>query len=297
MDTSDAMIFFQWFVLTTGSTSTLITEDHESAGFTAVPENLNTNVEHLILSNNKLQNITVTSLANYPTLINLDVARNEIRYIHDGSFDHNPTLEYLNLNSNFLRYIPTYFSLAQNSLIHIRLWDGLEKELETMNFSKFLLLKTLNLGSNPLAKFDASNLPKDLDNFLLAYALLLEMPNFSIYTPEITVIKLRNNNLSYIPADSMLELQQLREFDIRANRLETIPDLYDRPLEKLRINDNPLNCNESLCWVRLWARTKGVALKSIDSAVCQSPSYFAGQMLVEVDPVQMACYKGECDSG
>ena len=250
MDTSDAMIFFQWFVLTTGSTSTLITEDHESARFTAVPENLNTNVEHLILSNNKLQNITVTSLAKYPTLINLDVARNEIRYIHDGSF-HNPTLEYLNLNSNFLRYIPPYFSLAQDSLIHIRLWDGLEKELETMNFSKFPLLKTLNLGSNPLAKFDASNLPKDLDNFLLAYALLLEMPNFSIYTPEITVIKLRNNNLSYIPADSMLELQQLREFDIRPNRLETIPDLYDRPLEKLRINDNPLICNESLCWVRL----------------------------------------------
>ena len=294
MDVRKSVVLLQWLTLTAWSTSTLITENLQSAGFTTVPENLNTKVQYLILKANKIQNITKNSLANYHNLIKLDLERNEIRYIHDGSFDHNPKLQYLALNGNSLRYISADFGLAQNSLVDINLWRGMEMELKNMNFSKFPLLRKINLGGNPLTKFDASNLPRGLDEFLLTYASLLVMPNFSAYTPNITHIKLKNNSLSHIPAGSMLGLQQLREFDIAAMRLETIPDLYSQPLEMLKINKNPLRCNESLCWVRLWTRTKDVTLKGINAAVCKSPSYFAGRTLVEVDPVQMRCYKGGC---
>ena len=119
-------------------------------------------------------------------------------------------------------------------------------------------------------------------------------PNFQLYTPQITIISLSRNNFSYIPDEYIMDLQ-LEGIDIRDNTLETIPDLFDQPLQKLKVAGNPLRCNQSLCWVRLWARKETVVLTGIESAVCQSPSFMTGKSLLGVDPVKMACYKGDCD--
>ena len=91
----------------------------------------------------------------------------------------------------------------------------------------------------------------------------------------------------------MSGLKQLNKFDIRSNKLETIPDLYDKPLQLLIIDDNPVCCNVSLCWVRLWAKKKTEVLVGTEGVVCHSPSYFEGQKLLDVDAIKMWCYKGE----
>ena len=259
-----------------------------------VPEQLNINLKDLILVTNKIKSITVTSLANYPNLTHLNVRGNKIRYIDDGSFDQNSKLQTLSLSDNRLQYLPADFGPAQNSIIEIRCWKCMGIESMYINWSQFPVMKVLNLGGNPLKILDASNLPKNLGELTLSEALLGVMPNLAAHAPSITSVKIRKNNLTHVPVQSVLGLRQLKEFDIRDNKLETIPDLYDQPLEKLRLDDNPLRCNELLCWVRLWARTKAVVLTGIDSTICRSPSYFGGQTLVAVDPVQMGCYKGEC---
>ena len=118
-------------------------------------------------------------------------------------------------------------------------------------------------------------------------------PNFQRYTPQITIISLSGNNFFYIPDEYIMDLQ-LEGIDILDNTLETIPDLFDQTPQKLKVAGNPLRCNQSLCWVRLWARKKTVVLTDIESAVCQSPGFMTGKSLLSVDPVKMACYKCEC---
>ena len=293
MDAIKVIYVINSIVLDIRHSSSMIIENHERSKLKTIPENLNRNVEYINLAINRIQNISKTSLANYPNLTKLDLGKNDLRYIHDGAFDHTPKLKILNLASNMLRYIPTNFGPVQNSMTEINLWNSMEAELANMNFSKFSLLKSMILGGNPLERFDASNLPKSLNFFYLTSTMLTEMPNFIPHVPNITILKLKSNRLSHIPA--MPGLQKLQNFDVSFNKLETIPDLYDKPLLRvLRMENHPLCCNESLCWVRLWQRKKTTALFGIKWAVCRTPGYFAGQKLWEVDPVKMRCYKGMC---
>ena len=115
------------------------------------------------------------------------------------------------------------------------------------------------------------------------------MPNFQLYTPKITSISLSGNNFSYIPDEYIMGLQ-IESIDIRDNTLETIPDLFDQSLQKLKVSGSPLCCNQSLCWVRLWAKKQTVVLTGIALAVCRSPSSMVGKSLLDVDPVKMGCY-------
>ena len=295
MEACNVIFLIHWFALTTESRSTLIKENYKTSGLTVVPENLNTNVEELILFNNKIENITRSSLANYRNLIKLDLRYNSLRYIYDSSFDHNPKLRILELNVNFLRYIPAYLGPAQTSMVDIDFWRAMEIELVNLNFSKLSSLKKLNLGANRIKIYDGSNLPRNLEIFFLRLGELEVMPNFALYAPNITLIKIALNNLSHIPDKFMSGLKHLHSFNVDDNKLETIPDLYDYPLINLRLSNNPLSCNQSLCWVRLWARKKPAPLAGLEEAVCSSTSYFGGQNLMHVDPVQMECYKGGCD--
>ena len=295
MDAGNLIFLIYWLVLTAGSSSKLMKEKHINAGFTAVPEHLNTNVEELILSKNKIHNITRSSLANYRNLIKLDMNANNLTFIYDGSFDRNPKLQILILKGNTLRYIPANFGPAQSSMVDINLWSAMEIALVNLNFSKFSSLKKLNLGFNPAIKtYDGSNLPKNLDVFFLHFGELEVMPNFALYTPNITTIRVPSNNLSHIPDEFVLGLKHLQAFLVGGNKLETIPDLYDCPLISLRLSNSPLICNQSFCWVRLWDRTKSAPLSQADDAMCNSSRYFGGQNLLDVDPVKMECYKGGC---
>ena len=296
MNASNIIVLIHWLVLTAGSRSKLIKEKHINAGLMAVPEYLNNNVEELILSKNQIHNITRSSLANYRNLIKLDMNSNNLIYIYDGSFYHNPKLQILILKGNALRYVSANFGPAQNSMVDINFWNAMEIALVNLNFSRFSSLKKLNLGSNPAIKiYDGSNLPKNLDIFFLHFGELEVMPNFALYTPNITTIKVPSNDIYNIPDEFVLGLKHLQTFLVGGNKLETIPDLYDCPLISLRLSDNPLICNQSFCWVRLWAKTKPTPLSQLDDAVCNSTSYFGGQNLLDVDPVKMECYKGGCD--
>ena len=257
-----------------------------------MPENLNNNVEYITLENNEIKTITKTSLANYPNLIRPNLRNNAIRNIRDGSFDHNAKLQILQLKGNSLRYIPANFFPAQISLVTINLNLVMEKRLPNLNLRNFPSLCVLWLGANPLKSFDASYLPKDLGLIGLKKAMLTAIPDLSPHAPNITSIEITKNNISYISPEFVSGLKQLNKFDIGSNQLETIPDFYDTPLQILKINDNPISCNVSLCWVRLWAQKKTEALTGISEAVCHSPSYFEGYRLMDVDAVKMGCYKG-----
>ena len=277
-----------------GPTAALIQENHKDSGLTTVPEILNIDVEYLILSKNSIYDITNTSLVSYPKLIRLDMDRNGLKRIHNGAFSNNPALQNLHFSYNSIVYIADDFGPARNSLVEARFFMAVKTptELENMDFRHFPKLKMLLIGGNHLRKIDGNNLPDSLNYFALGWGYLTTMPNFRIYTPNISTIKLNQNSISHIPGESILGLR-LEELNVQSNNIETIPDLYDHPLHALRIGNNPLCCNESLCWVRLWGRKKPALLNGLSSAVCSSPSSLENSLLQEADPVEMGCYKGQ----
>ena len=75
------------------------------------------------------------------------------------------------------------------------------------------------------------------------------------------------------------------------NQSTSVPDLYDHPLTALKLADNPLVCEKSLCWIRMWPRFKILILA--DNPTCASPSHFAGLSLMGISPVDLRCYMGK----
>ena len=75
--------------------------------------------------------------------------------------------------------------------------------------------------------------------------------------------------------------------------LASIPDFYDCRLTKLNLENTPLHCNVSLCWVRMWPWMKPEL--TMDDAICASPPELQDQRLMETNPVLMYCYEGKWD--
>ena len=294
MKSCNAVVVMYYLLWTIETNAALIQESYPRAGLKEIPESISIDVEELIIVRNNIRDITNESLINYPCLIILDLQANNIRYIHDGAFDNNPNLIILILAWNRLLCTPSDFGPAAISLVKVLFFDGVKSksELENMNFTKFSQLYELGLGGNGLLKLDIRNLPNTLRNFNLKWGRLSTMPNLHLYTPNISIIIFKFNNISQIPAETIIRMNKLRHLDVYSNNLKTIPGLYHSSLDILEIGKNALCCDASLCWVRLWARKKPVALKVPGKPACSSPDYIEGKLLMEVDPVKMGCYKG-----
>ena len=99
------------------------------------------------------------------------------------------------------------------------------------------------------------------------------------------------NRISHLP--DLSHLVSLEDLNLNHNFLKSLPDLYELPLTDLRWAGNPLVCNETLCWVRMWGFTKP-ALKMGDDPedVCEAPWHRKGLHLMDIHPIDMECYEG-----
>ena len=80
---------------------------------------------------------------------------------------------------------------------------------------------------------------------------------------------------------------------INNNQLNTIPDLYDTSLTILEMASNPLECNQSLCWIRMWWPWMRSGMLVWDKPKCASPSTVQGKELMDLRPTYLQCYKGK----
>ena len=130
------------------------------------------------------------------------------------------------------------------------------------------LLETINMGSCGL------------------YSMSME--NVTGLT-ELRSLLLKSNKLTVIPNLSFMS--KLENISLQHNQLTCVPDMYDLPLRKLKLAGNPLVCNKSLCWIRVWPWMKTSTIPS-DEPNCAAPFEMAGIKLMEIDPAEMECYRG-----
>ena len=227
------------------------------------------NARHLraiILFYNEIPSIPQDNIATLSSLTSISLSSNRITAI--PNFSHLKTLRVISLSNNDITIIPT------ESI------KGLQ------------MLRTFGFGENKINK----------------------MPNVS-YLSQLSKIMLHKNLIQYVPASCLYGLSSKLQIDLSENRIAAIeditvhirgtvllhdnllvipPDLYEMDLETLSLQGNPLFCNQSLCWLRMWSWNK-TPLNMAAVPMCSNPTDLNGTFVTQAHPTQLKCYNGRLE--
>ena len=256
-----------------------------------VPRDLNISVKKLLLRGNHITEFNNVSFTVYLGLEHIMAQQNGLRYIREGTFDENAKLKELRLSSNSIIQLPASFGAGGRSIQVLDFRNALQgPAISKLNFTEMGRLKWLSLAKNDCnGTLNAMKFPDSLHWISLIATGLLYLPTFAAENPLLRAIAVNTNMIERIPEDvaSIATLEVLR---VRTNRLSTLPDLYHLPLIKLHAAHNPLVCNKSLCWIRMWSWMKPPLV--IDDITCHLPTELHGHSLMNVRPKQLDCHNG-----
>ena len=258
-----------------------------------------------------------SSFVRYRNMTKLKMHKCSLVYVKNGTFNLLWKLENIDFSYNKIIEFPVNFGLASDSINKFNLWRSFKRHVSNLSpfyFRNFSKLTDLTLGSNGKMPLDTSILPISLTRININYARSLRtFPNFTGRTPNlkkiliaacmiqeihreniqnmnITYLNIGKNRLTSIPDHATYPY--IADLRIRSNNLATIPDFYNTTLTKLSLSDNPLVCDNALCWIRMrpWFFDTPILT---DTPICASPAIVTGTPLMEVRPVHMECFKGK----
>ena len=141
-------------------------------------------------------------------------------------------------------------------------------------------LNWLNIGcNNHRGIFDASRLPRNLETIILSRPWLTQFPDLAHYTPNTATIMVAGNTITEFPGEYIVVNFAFKQQYLANKRLLTMPDMYRLPLTKLQMSRNPLVCDQSLCWIRMWPWMKTPSYIT-DDIRCETPDFLHGVLLV-----------------
>ena len=236
------------------------------------------------------------ALTTYPRIHTLKVTRNTLRYIDEGAFNGINVLKKMYLSENDIVDLPSPFGPVTQTLEVLHLWSAFDSQgMNVPNpfFSVFFNIWDLRMGNN--------RLHNDLDNVLPPNVTYLHIgssvndietfPNLAKQAPKIEMCIANDAGIDSIPGRHLNGVGNWETLYLDRNQLTSVPDLYDHPLTALKLAHNPLVCEKSLCWIRMWPRFKILILA--DNPTCASPSNFAGLSLMGISLVDLRCYMGK----
>ena len=254
--------------------------DLTQQNLTDVPGDIDINVTELDLSKNEITHITNNSFMLYNQLTRISLHDNDVIIIEDGSYDHNAKLKYLDLSGYKIQQVPQSFGPATKSLEVVHLWTALDKGVvKKLDLKRMMNLRWLNISNiDHQGIVEPAVLPNKLETVILNSANIIVFPNFTKFTPNASHISIGGNHyLTRIPDSSLTGNLALKELNVHDNGLATLPDLYHLPLNKVSLQGNPLICNQSVRWVRMWSWMKTPL--TLDTILCEAPESVHGKML------------------
>ena len=302
-----------WFI----STPQLLVE-MERLGLTAVPQDINTSLTHLSLAYNSIASIDSQSFHLYPNLRELNLNHNPVVEIKPGTLANNAKLELFTCSSSMLSLFPEDLGLASKSLTRLWFLWAIRNitAFSQMRLDGFTSLFNFRLWGNKATDVSMIKLPSSITALSVGYMKLevfldisatrfpilsdlnIEGNNFPMGSNFNGVSKtlslLRAGSSNMFSAEGVEYLPNLAFLKIDKNNLETLPDLLLSPkLKTLYINDNSrMNCDQRMCWRRLWDRVR-TPLQNFDDVKCSEPPLLAGHYMLTVNPKFMQCSNGK----
>ncbi|KAK4308756.1 hypothetical protein Pmani_019567 [Petrolisthes manimaculis] len=252
-----------------------------------------TNLRVLHLQSNKLHAIPALNLELVPDLAELSLGGNEFTTIQESDFQAMRTLKDLNLSGASLD--------GALSLASFRGLSGLRKlNLENCGLTSVpsiplgILgqLEELHIGQNLFVTLptDVLRNNRNLRSLFVSRCpyLLDVQKNVLEHNLHIKKVVITTNpQLTYIAADALRFLPELRLLDLRNNNLHQISERSASwsDIEEWHLEGNPISCNCSVSWLRTLLLTPN----SSGKVVCGSPRSLAGVPLRSTQMNDLAC--------
>ena len=292
--------------------------DLSKQGWSYIPQEFDSRVTSFNLSENNITTINQTSFARYIDLVEIFLDNNPLEVIMDDAFDHNRYLKVLTCGWCKLNTLPCSFGPSTPHIRQINLRQGIKNRQIFSNdyFRDFTSLSDLDITGSKLQNVHSITWPSLLKTIAMSVMGLRRFPNLTkwrlpvlekfwmVSNPKIENIQtdliselsdtieiliLRRNGIMALPDIS--NKPNLHTIRINGNRLTTMPNLLRLNLKVLRIGDNPIICDNRMCWRRMWQWVKPLP-RDNDDVNCASPPAFKGQTLMRISPKELRCYEG-----
>ena len=220
------------------------------------------------IAHNNIEIIPQSAISWLSELLDFKAGNNRITNF--PSFVNSSLLEELILENNRISVTPREHI---EGLTQLRIFELQHNRLTQMTDISYLTsLEQFNIGYNEI-----SGIPKDLLHGL----------------PNLITLSCEYNNITLLP-DVVALLPSLQNFYVQGNHLFSLPDYYSlsSPLT-FHVQDNPLICNKSLCWLRMLTWTNPTSPLNLDSPTCAEPPLVANTPVARAHPTAMKCYEGK----
>ena len=225
-------------------------------------------IRSVSLDRHRIRSIPDEAVRSLPRLRQFFMRDNKLSNL--PNFSNCKSLEKLILTNNELSVIPRQHIEGLDRLKVLQLGENVITIMP--DISNLFALGTFGIGNNLISEIP----PKYIDG-------LLNMENFAC----------ENNKLLFMP-DVKIFFPQLKTLFVQGNRLKTLPDLYAMSsLSTLSAAENPLVCNRSLCWLRMWPWMRPSLTVLQDKPLCDQPASLAHIQVIRFHPTGVECYKGK----
>ena len=295
----------------------LVTRSREGLAF--VPQDISVDVTKLNIERNNIKVLNSTSFSLFDKMRGLDMDRNPLEIINNGTFDNNPRLAAFDCYMCKIKVLPAtvgpYISRVQYLAWHRAVRD--RQCLTSRYFESLISLTSVGMADIKFGDINDINFPPSIRTLSLINARLSHFPNMSSQRfPDLRTLYIGENNFRNISDSTLagmnsgitsLNLEstklveignvaiftQLQYLSLRSNKLETIPDLLSLlQLRTLHIRDNTrLTCDRRMCWRGMWDRVRS-RLFNADNAECKAPPAVRGYPLSRINPAFMECDQG-----
>ena len=249
--------------------------DGKEKGLTAVPADIPPNSAIVYLNSNRIPNVTSGVFSHLFRCTKLYLRSNQIAVIEPGAFTGLHILKDLDLAFNHIQLIDSSMWTGLQYLEFLGLNENYITTISPEAFSDLIWLKTLFFGNNYLNEINS---------------------NMWVGIRSLESLSLRANRLKDFPRHGISHMPSLETLYLSENQLRTLradifnPDDYTdyngRPRHlNLHLNDNPLQCNVALCWLKEAVDTGSITFVGPDPK-CTNPN------TVPLQVVELNCTSG-----
>lgn len=201
------------------------------AGLEVVPIQLNPEIRHLDLSNNRVASVHLT-FSFYGYLESLDLSSNLIHTLGLENFGLQQNLIALNISNNAIRTLAKSALRGLTSLKELNLAGNNISQMDEQAFKYTSELEVLNLSDNSITSLPGGllrNLHK-IRTLILSKNSLLEIPTDNLaVAPSLERIDLSDNLILELDRDSLPSLPSLVSLNLSNNVIRSIADVaFDR---------------------------------------------------------------------